>query len=105
MKVKKIGAHPTLSVVKNGNVTQKKGKPKMFNGEPAVVRVSMGTTLNMGNYQSLRLGVDLALPCSPAQVEQAFDKAAKFVQLKLDTLITEHTPQNVGVKEIGDVEL
>lgn len=102
---KKIGVHPTLSVITDGKVSQKKGKVKLFDKEPATIRVSMGTTLNMGNYQSLRLGVDLALPCTVAGVDKAFEKAAQFVQTKLDHLIAENTPQNVGVKDIEEVEL
>lgn len=102
---RKVGRHATISEVVNGEITQRKGKVKLFDGEPAVVRVSMGTTLNMGNYQSLRLGVDLALPCSPAQVDAAFEQAAKFVQRNLDSLVSTHAPETVGVKEIEDVEL
>lgn len=105
MPRKVVGRHATLSVVKDGEVKQTKGKAMKFKEDPAVVRVSMGTTLNMGNYQSLRLGVDLALPCTPAQVDVAFQKAAEFVEKKLDTLIKEHTPEGVGVQNIEDVEL
>ena len=102
---KKIGAHSTVSEIQNGVVTQEKGKVKLFDGEPAVVRVSMGTTLNMGNYQSLRLGVDLALPCAPAKVEAAFVKASAFVQKKLDKMIQENTPKSLEVEHIDEVEL
>jgi hypothetical protein len=103
---KALGRHATVSVVKDGEVKQTRGKLRKFDGEPAVVRVSMGATKNMGNYESLRLGVDLALPCSPAEVDVAFDRAAKFVEAKLNTLIQEISPgDSVSKVDINDVEL
>lgn len=98
-----IGEHATVSTVVDGKIEQKKGKLLKFKEEPAVVRVSMGTTLNMGNYQSLRLGVDLALPCSPAEVDQAFERASKFTEKKLTELVARHKqPEN---EEVVDMEL
>jgi hypothetical protein len=102
---KVIGEHPTLSVVVEGAVSQKKGKLLKFKGEPAVVRVSMGSTLNMGNYQSLRLGVDLALPCDPAAIDNAFDRASKFVEKKLNELVVSHTPKVEEDESLDEVEL
>lgn len=102
---KLVGRHAVLSEVVNEDVRQKKGKVKTFSGEPAVIRVSMGNTLNMGNYQSLRLGVDLALPCSPAEVEVAFERASRFVEEKLNSLTLRHAPGAGPTAVEEDVEL
>lgn len=102
---RKIGRHATLSTVVDEEITQKRGKLRQFSSEPAVVRVSMGSTLNMGNYQSLRLGVDLALPCEPAAVEAAFKQAASFVEKKLGELVLKNAPASAQGNTTDDVEL
>ena len=89
MSKKVTGKAAVLSTVKNGAVKQRLGKVKQFEGPTAEVRVSLGATLNMGAYESLRIGVDLMLPCdpSPAKVEEAFNRAVKFTEAKLDKMI------------------
>lgn len=98
---KKVATHATVSEVVDNAIAQKNGKLKLFDGEPAVVRVSLGTTLNTGNYTSLRLGVDLSLPCNPAQVESTFLAAERFVSKHLDKMIAKHSPK---ADEIEDEE-
>jgi hypothetical protein len=46
----------------------------------------------MGNYESLRIGVDLSVPCDPdsKSLESAFQKAAKWTDVKLDQLTKHH---------------
>lgn len=51
--------------------------------EPAFVRVEAGKTINLGNYESLRLGVAITLPCMRDQVLPTFDAAAQFVADRL----------------------
>ena len=40
-----------------------------FEGETACVSVDGGMTVNMGNYESCRVGVMIAMPCYPEEVE------------------------------------
>jgi len=86
------GRHAVASVIKNGKVTQKRKAIVKFEGEGADIRVSLGATLNMGNYESLRIGVDLSVPCEPntKSIESAFQSAATFVDEKLDQLTRLH---------------
>lgn len=51
--------------------------------EPAFVRVAMGQTYNLGNYESLRLDVSVTLPCLPADVHKTYEEASDFCAEKL----------------------
>ena len=90
VRKKVVAKHAVETRMKNGKMAQKKvGPPLKFEGPNAEVRVDLGATLNMGNYEALRLGVSLLLPCdpSPAKVEEAFKRAVKFTEEKLDKMI------------------
>ncbi|KGP00282.1 hypothetical protein JT27_18295 [Alcaligenes faecalis] len=52
---------------------------------PALVRVGVGSTLNMQNFQSLRIDVSVTLPCDPAPeaIQAAYEQASEFVAEKL----------------------
>lgn len=102
-KQKVRGKAAVVSTIKGEDIRQKHGKVEKFEGPNAEVRVDLGATLNMGNYESLRLGVSLMLPCNPtpAAVEQAFAKAVKFTEAKLDKMIKAN--REAGVSK-GDVE-
>lgn len=63
------------------------GEAVTFDKPHATVRVSQGTTLNMGNYQSLRLGVDVTLPCAVDKLDKAFIMAKKFVEKHLEEMV------------------
>lgn len=43
-----------------------------FEGEVACVSVDAGMTVNMGNYQSAKVGVMIAMPCYPEEVEAVY---------------------------------
>lgn len=51
--------------------------------EPAFVRVAMGQTYNLGNYESLRLDVSVTLPCLPSEVDKTYEEASDFCAEKL----------------------
>ena len=51
--------------------------------EPAHVRFGAGVTINMGDFNSLRLDCAVTLPCRPEEIEQAFIKASDFVAEKI----------------------
>jgi hypothetical protein len=47
--------------------------------EPAHVRFGAGLTINLQNFESLRLDCAVSLPCLPSEVGSAVDKAADMV--------------------------
>lgn len=52
--------------------------------QPPRVRVSVGYTRNMGDFESLRYDVSVeASPLKGENTEQAFDRIADFVESKL----------------------
>lgn len=58
--------------------------------QPPRVRVSVGYTRNMGDFESLRYDVSVeASPIKGENTEQAFERIADFVESKLMTKLTE----------------
>ena len=61
---------------------------RKFLVEPAYVRVSVGQTINLGDYESQRIDVAVSIPCYAEEVdvalEQAADKAAVFLESELE---------------------
>lgn len=51
--------------------------------EPAFIRVNAGKTLNLGNYESLRIDVSVTLPCLPEDIEDTYERAAEFAFTKM----------------------
>lgn len=49
----------------------------------AYVEAAVGATINMGNYNGIRLDVSLKLPCYVEQIEDAYKFASKFVNDKI----------------------
>ena len=66
------------------------------------VAVEGGITRNMGDFNSVRVSVNLTLPCLPemSEVERAYDTATRFVsgkvQEELDIAIRERSPDGPG---------
>lgn len=89
---KRIARSPVASVVKDGKTTQKAKPARKFTSEPAEIRIDLGATLNMGNYESLRIGISLSVPCPNTKtgIESAFKASEKYVEAKLDKLIKKH---------------
>lgn len=58
---------------------------------PAKVKVLLGHTKNLGNYESLRIEVGVEIPCAPTleAVELAYEEAVKWVDDKLEKKIVE----------------
>lgn len=58
--------------------------------QPPRVRVSVGYTRNMGDFESLRYDVSVeASPIKGENTEQAFERIADFVEGKLMAKLTE----------------
>jgi len=56
---------------------------KPFKSETARVRISKGITMNLGNYRSARIDVDLAMPCYPEEVPDMIEHVNNVVETRL----------------------
>jgi hypothetical protein len=78
----------TSSYLGNEATKVTKLKVRRFESEPAYVRVNIGTTRNMGNYESLRVDVSISAPCYPEEIDKVVgmlgDKAAAFMDAELE---------------------
>lgn len=52
--------------------------------KPAYCRMGFGTTINMGDFNSLRIDVGVTLPCLPSEVDETLELAAEYCQKKLE---------------------
>lgn len=83
---------------------EKRGKPdeyeeevlevKLFITEPAVVKAGAGMTINIGNYESLRVDAGVELPCYAEEVEEAHRQAFKMTEAILFAKV-EETKRNM----------
>jgi len=57
----------------------------------ANIGVKLGTTKNLGNYESLRVDVSLFYPCEPKKkaMEKAYKKVFAWVDNKLDEIMSD----------------
>ncbi len=57
---------------------------------PAVVRFGLSKTINMGNYESMRVHVELEMPCVPNQdaIDSTYELAMEWVDGKLEECAT-----------------
>lgn len=51
----------------------------------ARVSVTAGQTVNMGNYETVRISVSVDYPCALPEVNATYDMLKEFVQTKLGT--------------------
>lgn len=51
--------------------------------EPALVRVSAGSTINLGNFESMRIDVSVTLPCRVEDIDDTYLQASEFVSEKM----------------------
>lgn len=56
---------------------------RVFETTPAQVTAKAGTTINTGNYESIRIDIGVTLPCYPEEVPQALEFATEFISQKL----------------------
>lgn len=77
---------------KEGNVMDSKEEKvaEVVMDEPmANVGVKLGTTKNLGDYESLRVDVSLFMPCEPKKkaIDKTFKKTFKWVDDKLASIM------------------
>lgn len=54
-----------------------------FESEPAFVEVSLGLTINLGNFESLRIDVGARIPCYKEELPSAQQEIFKLVESEL----------------------
>lgn len=57
----------------------------VINSPPAYVRVSASVTKNMGNFNSIKVQVDVSLPCYPegTEIDRTYDICSSWVNQKI----------------------
>lgn len=74
----------------NQEITREEdSQPHVFTTNPAVVKMSLGRTLNAGNYESIRVDVGIELPCYTEEVDAGYKRAKQFCERKMEKLIEE----------------
>lgn len=81
IRVSKTFKDGELVTVKGGDVETI--ETPLFIGPTANVSISMGHTINMGDYQSCKIDVFIAVPCHLGEEGAAYDYAKKFVMDRL----------------------
>lgn len=46
--------------------------------EPAIVRVGVGNTINLGNFESMRIDISVTLPCPVQDIEETYRRASEY---------------------------
>jgi hypothetical protein len=64
-------------------ITRTRVATKTTVDQPAWVRLNLGLTLNLGNFESARVDVSLRSPCSPSDLDQAYEKTREWVCAKI----------------------
>lgn len=50
---------------------------------PTYVDLTMGLTKNLGDFQSARMDLRIAAPCLPEEVDDYYERAKKWITIKL----------------------
>lgn len=64
-------------------------------GEYASVSVNLAQTINLGSYNSAKVGVILTMPCGVEEIDAVFDFTKKWVEDRMGALVEEV----IGAKE------
>jgi len=86
----------TREVRKSGEVLDDHGKSENvtievtpFEGEVARVGLDAAMTINLGNYQSAKVGVFLSVPCYPEEAHEVFDVVKATVEKRMSEEVAE----------------
>ncbi len=95
--VKAVGAGTTITVersltrdnaVVNSESESDTISIHQFATEPASTGVSLGITINIGNFESVRIDVTCKVPCYTEELPQAFEFAQNFAEARLQEQIS-----------------
>lgn len=87
--------YPEKSVVQTNEVVSQ----TVFSEPTCNVGVQAGMTINVGNYNSVKVGVTLNMPCLEKDIDATFDKASQWVDAKMNKLqdaVLESTDKKEG---------
>ncbi|NIT54901.1 MAG: hypothetical protein GWN00_01235 [Aliifodinibius sp.] len=70
-------------------VTEKVGDPVLSEKPLANLGVSLGTTINTGNYNNVKIQVSLHMPAGLDEIDVVFEKALTWVDAKLNEVKSE----------------
>ena len=54
-----------------------------FETEPAKVTVDYALTINLGNFESAKIGVSVSVPCYVAEIDKAYEFAQAWAEERL----------------------
>jgi hypothetical protein len=97
MAVKLVTKKPgkaTISVQHKGTgveqtTQQAVGEPKTLEGATCNVGIEASMTINLGDYNSVRIGCSLHLPCYHDEIDEVFDFGKQWVDEKMQQLRAE----------------
>jgi hypothetical protein len=75
-------------VVAEGVETSETLHPGVFNSGMSIT-VEGGRVLNLGNYETARVGVTITVPCSKETLEDAYNYATEWVSGKIEEAVKE----------------
>jgi hypothetical protein len=77
----------TAVVSVNGVMTvEDTGEDKVFTEPVCNIGVSAAATINTGNYNNVKLGVSLNVPCEHKEIDKVFEFAKEWVDKKMTVL-------------------
>lgn len=77
-------------VIVNKESREETVNTRRFDGQPAVVSLTFGATIETGEYQFARVDVGVYVPCAPdkAEIEKTYEEARAFVSEKIKSEIS-----------------
>lgn len=66
-----------------GHENETLGTVRVATGQQARVRFGAGLTINLGNFESARIDVQVELPCDADNITAALEEATEFVHTRL----------------------
>lgn len=74
---------PSPADPQNVRETEEVIEVRKFITEPATVSVDYALTINLGNYESARIGVALTVPCYREEIDQAHVFAKEWAEARV----------------------
>jgi len=71
-------------VVKKEEMDEERMEVRVFHGPVAEIGVDARMTINMGDFESVQVGVSVRLPCYVEELDAAYNAAKKFADVKLN---------------------
>jgi hypothetical protein len=62
------------------------GPAKVLEGPTCTVGIEASMTINMGDYNSVRIGCSLQLPCEHGEIDEVFEFGKQWIDQKMQDL-------------------